>query len=45
MRNAMIDLNPAELHVVHAGAASFPRSRKIRAVAFRDLLRATRPLR
>jgi len=34
MRNAMIDLNPAELHVVHAGAASFPRSERFARLHF-----------
>lgn len=45
MRNAIADLKLSELHVVHAGTTSFPMAGKIRALAFQDLLVATKPLR
>jgi hypothetical protein len=45
MRSALSDLKLKELYVVHAGSATFPMSRQIRAVAFQDLLDVVKPLR
>jgi hypothetical protein len=39
MRSAMTDLKLSQLYVVHAGEASFPLAKKVRAVAFADLLK------
>ena len=44
MRSAMSDLKLKQLHVVHAGDATFPMSRQIQAVAFGDLLDVVKPL-
>jgi len=44
MRNALEDLKLTELHVVHAGDASFPLSKGLHALAIRDLLTAIKPL-
>ena len=38
MRSAMSDLKISQLHVVHAGEETFPLAKKVRAVAFADLL-------
>jgi predicted AAA+ superfamily ATPase len=45
MRSAMHDLKLKSLTVVHAGDQTFPLSKQVQAVAFRDLLNAIRPLR
>jgi predicted AAA+ superfamily ATPase len=45
MRSAMHDLKLKSLTVVHAGEQTFPLSKQVQAVAFRDLLNAIRPLR
>lgn len=39
MRSAMTDLKLSQLYVVHAGKVTFPVAKKVRAVAFADLLR------
>jgi predicted AAA+ superfamily ATPase len=39
MRSAMSDLKLKQLHVVHAGEATFPLAKSIQAVAFKDLLK------
>ncbi|MDP9011680.1 MAG: ATP-binding protein [Pseudomonadota bacterium] len=44
MRLAMHDLKLKSLTVVHAGDQTFPLSEQVRAVAFRDVLNAIRPL-
>jgi predicted AAA+ superfamily ATPase len=43
MRSALADLKLDHLTVVHAGQHSFPLDRRVRAVAFRDLLGEIRP--
>jgi hypothetical protein len=45
MRSAMHDLKLKSLTVVHAGDQTFPLSKQVQAVAFRDVLNAIRPLR
>lgn len=45
MRSAMHDLKLNSLTVVHAGDQTFPLSQHVKAVGFRDLLNAVRPLR
>jgi predicted AAA+ superfamily ATPase len=45
MRSAMQDLKLRSLTVVHAGDETFPLSQHIQAVAFRDVLKAVKPLR
>jgi predicted AAA+ superfamily ATPase len=45
MRSAIHDLNLKSLTVVHAGDQTFPLSKQVQAVAFRDVLNAIRPLR
>jgi uncharacterized protein len=44
MRLAMHDLKLKSLTVVHAGDQTFPLSKQVQAVAFRDVLNAIRPL-
>ncbi|MHB1872197.1 MAG: ATP-binding protein [Steroidobacteraceae bacterium] len=44
MRSAMHDLKLKSLTVVHAGEQTFPLSKQVQAVAFRDILNAIRPL-
>ena len=44
MRSALSDLRLDALTVVHAGQHTFPLDRRVRAVAFRDLLGEIRPL-
>lgn len=44
MRIALTDLKLGKLYVVHAGSATFPMSRQVEAVAFRELLGAVKPL-
>jgi predicted AAA+ superfamily ATPase len=44
MRSAMRDLKLTALTVVHAGDQTFPLSKQVQAVAFRDVLNAIRPL-
>ena len=44
MRSALDDLKLESLTVVHAGQHSFPLERRVRAVAFRDLLGEIRPM-
>jgi predicted AAA+ superfamily ATPase len=44
MRSAMHDLKLKSLTVVHAGDQTFPLSKQVQAVAFRDVLKAIRPL-
>jgi predicted AAA+ superfamily ATPase len=44
MRSAMHDLKLKSLTVVHAGGQTFPLSKQVQAVAFRDVLNAIRPL-
>jgi len=44
MRSAMHDLKLKSLTVVHAGDQTFPLSKQVKAVAFRDVLNAIRPL-
>ena len=44
MRNALADLRLKELYVLHAGSATFPMSKQIRAVALPDLLNVIKPL-
>lgn len=44
MRSAMNDLKLKSLTVVHAGDQTFPLSKEVQAVAFRDVLNAIRPL-
>jgi predicted AAA+ superfamily ATPase len=44
MRSAMHDLKLKSLTVVHAGDQTFPLSKQVQAVAFRDVLNAIRPL-
>jgi len=44
MRSAMHDLKLKSLTVVHAGDQTFPLSKQVQAVAFRDVLHAIRPL-
>jgi predicted AAA+ superfamily ATPase len=44
MRNALADLGLKELYVLHAGSATFPMSKQIRAVALPDLLDVIGPL-
>jgi len=44
MRSAMHDLKLKSLTVVHAGDKTFPLSKQVQAVAFRDVLNAIRPL-
>jgi predicted AAA+ superfamily ATPase len=44
MRSAMHDLKLKLLTVVHAGEQTFPLSKQVRAVAFRDVLNAISPL-
>ena len=44
MRSAMHDLKLKSLTVVHAGDQTFPLSKQIQAVAFRDVLNAIKPL-
>jgi predicted nucleotidyltransferase component of viral defense system len=44
MRSAMHDLKLNSLTVVHAGDQTFPLSKQVQAVAFRDVLNAIRPL-
>jgi uncharacterized protein len=43
MRSAMRDLKLKSLTVVHAGDQTFPLSKQVQAVAFRDVLNAIRP--
>jgi hypothetical protein len=45
MRIALADLKLTELSVVHAGDATFPLSKEIRAVTLQDLTAAIKPLR
>jgi uncharacterized protein len=45
MRIALEDLKLTELYVVHAGDATFPLSKEIRAVALQNLTQEIRPLR
>lgn len=45
MKTAMTDLQLKQLHVVHAGDATFPLSRQVHAVAMGDLLKTVRALR
>jgi uncharacterized protein len=44
MRSAIHDLKLKSLSVVHAGDQTFPLSKQVQAVAFRDVLNAIRPL-
>lgn len=44
MRSAMHDLKLKSLTVVHAGEQTFPLSKQVQAVAFRDILNAIQPL-
>jgi uncharacterized protein len=44
MRSAMLDLKLKSLTVVHAGDQTFPLSKQVQAVAFRDVLNAIKPL-
>jgi predicted AAA+ superfamily ATPase len=44
MRSAMHDLKLKSLTVVHAGDQTFPLSKQVQAVAFRDVLNEIRPL-
>ena len=44
MRHAMSDLHLKSMDVIHAGETTFPMDKKIRAVAFRRLLRDITPL-
>jgi hypothetical protein len=44
MRNALRDLRLKQLYVLHAGSATFPMSKQIRAVALPDLLDVIKPL-
>ena len=44
MRSAMHDLKLTSLTVVHAGDQTFPLASQVRALAFRDVLNAIRPL-
>src|ERR1700722_5751802 len=44
MRSAMQDLKLKSLTVVHAGDETFPLSKQVQAVAFRDVLNVIRPL-
>jgi predicted AAA+ superfamily ATPase len=44
MRSAMHDLKLKSLTVVHAGDRTFPLSKQVQAVAFRDVLNEIRPL-
>jgi predicted AAA+ superfamily ATPase len=44
MRSAMHDLKLKSLTVVHAGDQTFPLSKQVHAVAFRDVLKEIRPL-
>jgi len=44
MRSALHDLKLKSLTVVHAGDQTFPLSKQVQAVAFRDVLNAIRPL-
>ncbi len=44
MRSAMHDLKLKSLTVVHAGEQTFPLSKQVQAVAWRDVLNAVRPL-
>ncbi len=44
MRSAIHDLKLKSLTVVHAGDQTFPLSKQVQAVAFRDVLNAIRPL-
>jgi predicted AAA+ superfamily ATPase len=44
MRSAMHDLKLKSLTVVHAGDQTFPLSKQVQAVAFRDVLNAIKPL-
>ena len=44
MRSAMHDLKLRSLTVVHAGDQTFPLASQVRALAFRDVLNAIRPL-
>jgi hypothetical protein len=39
MRSALTDLKLSQLYVVHAGDVTFPLAKKVRAVAFADLLK------
>lgn len=45
MQIAMTDLRLKQLHVVHAGDATFPLARQVHAIALRDLLKTVRALR
>lgn len=44
MRAAIEDLGLQSLHLIHAGERSFPLDRKVRAVAFGDVLEELKPL-
>jgi hypothetical protein len=44
MRHALADLRLKQLYVLHAGGATFPMSKQIRAVALPDLLNVIKPL-
>ena len=45
MRIALSDLKLTELSVIHAGDATFPLSKEIRAITLQDLMAAIKPLR
>ena len=45
MHIALADLGLSSLHVVHAGAKSYPMASRLRAVALRDLDAEVRPLK
>jgi uncharacterized protein len=45
MRIALTDLKLTELSVIHAGDATFPLSKEIRAVTLQDLAAAIKPVR
>lgn len=44
IRNALKDLGPARIDVVHAGAETFPMAAKVRALSFSRLLDDLSPL-
>ncbi len=45
MRSAMTDLKLSQLYVVHAGEITFPLAKKVRALAFADLLKELEALK
>ena len=45
MRIVLSDLKLTELSVIHAGDATFPLSKEIRAITLQDLMAAIKPLR